>query len=95
MSTSFECTRCHRHANALEKPPQPGKVGEEILEHICDDCWGEWSRNEVMVINELKLNFMEPQAQEILTQHMREFLGLAPPQDGSSSLPPPEAGKTP
>ena len=29
-----------------------------------------------MVINELKLNFMEPTAQEILTSHMREFLAL-------------------
>jgi len=29
-----------------------------------------------MVINELKLSFMEPSSQEILTAHMREFLGL-------------------
>jgi len=34
-----------------------------------------------MVINELKLNFMEPSSQEILTSHMREFLGL----DGSAA----------
>jgi Fe-S cluster biosynthesis and repair protein YggX len=34
-----------------------------------------------MVINELKLNFMEPTAQEILTSHMREFLAL----DGTSA----------
>jgi Fe-S cluster biosynthesis and repair protein YggX len=29
-----------------------------------------------MVINELRLNFMDPRSQEVLTQHMREFLGL-------------------
>ena len=34
------------------------------------------SSAEVMVINELKLNFMEPTAQEILTAHMRDFLAL-------------------
>jgi len=27
-----------------------------------------------MVINELRLNFMDPQSQETLNKHMREFL---------------------
>ncbi len=31
---------------------------------------------EVMVINELRLNFMDPDAQEILIRHLREFLKL-------------------
>jgi Fe-S cluster biosynthesis and repair protein YggX len=31
---------------------------------------------EVMVINELRLNFMDPEAQETLDRHMREFFGL-------------------
>jgi Fe-S cluster biosynthesis and repair protein YggX len=29
-----------------------------------------------MVINELKLNFMDPEAQTTLERHMREFLAL-------------------
>ena len=29
-----------------------------------------------MVINELKLNFMDPDAQETLVQHLRKFLAL-------------------
>jgi Fe-S cluster biosynthesis and repair protein YggX len=32
-----------------------------------------------MVINELKLNFMEPSAQEILTAHLRDFLAFDGP----------------
>jgi len=31
-----------------------------------------------MVINELRLNFMDPASQEILEKHMREFLMLDP-----------------
>jgi Fe-S cluster biosynthesis and repair protein YggX len=31
-----------------------------------------------MVINELRLNFMDPAAQETLTAHLREFLALGP-----------------
>ena len=29
-----------------------------------------------MVINELRLNFMDPGAQQVLEKHMREFLSL-------------------
>ena len=51
---------------------------EEIQAKVCADCWAEWQRAEVMVINELRLNFMDPRALETLEHHMREFLMLAP-----------------
>lgn len=86
MSGTVECARCRRgEAPALASPPLPGAVGREVQEAVCADCWAEWQKMEVMVINELHLNFMDPRAQEILAGHMREFLGLAPA--GSSELP--------
>ena len=90
-----ECLRCRRQAAALESPPVPGAIGAEIAQQVCADCWGEWSRTEVMVINELKLNFMEPQAQDILTQHMREFLCLDGQQPQVLFPPSAEAGDAP
>jgi len=73
----LRCTRCQRgSAPALDEIPFPGELGRQIAEAICADCWHEWQQAEVMVINELRLNFMDPRSQEILTQHMREFLGL-------------------
>jgi len=36
-----------------------------------------------MVINELRLNFMDPAAQEVLNAHLREFLNL--PAGGSAT----------
>ena len=74
-----DCKRCGRQAPALAAPPQPGPTGEEIRENICVDCWAEWQHAEVIVINELRLNFMDPRSLEILEYHMKEFLMLAPP----------------
>jgi Fe-S cluster biosynthesis and repair protein YggX len=54
----------------------PGAAGREVQAQVCADCWAEWGRSEVMVINELRLNFMDPAAQEVLNRHMREFLHL-------------------
>ena len=76
MSATVHCRRCGREATALARPPMPGRAGEEVQRSICGLCWAEWQRAEVMVINELRLNFMDPEAQVVLEQHMREFLGL-------------------
>lgn len=71
------CTRCGRaEAPALDRAPMRGAMGEEIRARVCADCWGEWQRAEVMVINELRLNFMDPSAHEILLAETRRFLGL-------------------
>lgn len=76
MAETLQCVRCN-----LQKPPPPsvpwgGDLGTEIRSKICQDCWTEWEGAEVMVINELRLNFMDPKSQEILIKHMREYLML-------------------
>ena len=70
------CSRCGQARASLTRPPMPGSLGAAILATICGECWSEWTRTEVMVINELRLNFMDPAAQLTLERHMREFLGL-------------------
>ena len=77
-SDSIQCARCGRQAPPLATAPYPGALGEELVSRICADCWAEWQHVEVMVINELQLNFMDPRSQDILVQQMREFLGLDP-----------------
>jgi Fe-S cluster biosynthesis and repair protein YggX len=73
------CSRCHRDAAALElRPPLPAALADEVMAKVCADCWREWEKNEVMVINELRLNFMDPRSADLLHQQLREFLALAP-----------------
>ena len=75
---TVQCARCGRQAPPLAAAPYPGALGEELVSRVCAGCWAEWQQVEVMVINELQLNFMDPRAQDILVQQMREFLGLDP-----------------
>jgi Fe-S cluster biosynthesis and repair protein YggX len=75
------CLRCGRQgAPALGRPPLPGALGRDVQARVCADCWQEWTKSEVMVINELRLNFMDAASQQILDKHMREFLHLPPAQ---------------
>lgn len=80
----FQCSRCGTPGPRLPPTPYPGATGDELSEQVCADCWAEWLQAEVIVINEMRLNFMEPDAQGILALHMREFLLLDKPQSGPS-----------
>ena len=81
--TEVICARCGRTRAAVAQLPYSGDLGAEIRHKVCQSCWNEWLETEVIVINELRLDFMNPRSQDILVQHMREFLML----DGQ----PPEA----
>jgi Fe-S cluster biosynthesis and repair protein YggX len=72
------CARCGADGPRLPRPPFAGALGAEIAQKVCAACWGEWQHAEVMVINELRLNFMDPAAQEILATQLRDFLALGP-----------------
>lgn len=77
-AATVACRRCGQEREALARPPLPGSAGAEVQRNVCAACWQEWERAEVMVINELRLNFMDPEAQQILERHMRDFLALDP-----------------
>lgn len=79
----FQCVRCGKNEPQLDAPPAPGADGLELAAKICATCWHEWTQAEVMVINELRLNFMDPKSLEVLRRHMREFLLLDGPVETS------------
>jgi Fe-S cluster biosynthesis and repair protein YggX len=70
------CRRCGRTAPALPERPFKGALGEQVLASVCADCWREWIPTGTKVINELRLDFANPQHAQTYDQHMREFLGL-------------------
>jgi len=74
--TSIVCSRCRQQRDAVENVPYAGDLGEEIRQRVCAICWTEWQQAEVIVINELRLDFMDPKSHDILLQHLREFFGL-------------------
>jgi Fe-S cluster biosynthesis and repair protein YggX len=79
MSETVTCVRCGREAPPPSRVLLAAEPAAEVKSKVCADCWAEWQKGEVVVINELRLNFMDPKSQEILERHMREFLCLDGP----------------
>jgi Fe-S cluster biosynthesis and repair protein YggX len=73
------CTRCGQDG---EPPPATrvpfAALKGRILAGICSACWKEWEGVEVKVINEYRLNFMDPQHRDVLQQACADFFKLAP-----------------
>lgn len=70
------CKRAKKWAPAARNVAYGGALGEEIRHNTCEASWQEWLNMEVMVINELRLNFMDPKSQDVLIQQLRDFLHL-------------------
>jgi Fe-S cluster biosynthesis and repair protein YggX len=68
------CARCGETRDGFEKPPFPGSLGARIVEGVCQRCWGDWLKQQTMLINHYGLNVMDPQARQFLTRNMEAFL---------------------
>jgi Fe-S cluster biosynthesis and repair protein YggX len=75
------CARCGQTKTGFEKPPFPGKIGARVVGEICQDCWAQWNRQQMMLINHYGLNLMDPQARTFLTRQMEAFLFKAGAED--------------
>jgi Fe-S cluster biosynthesis and repair protein YggX len=68
------CTRCGTTREGFEKAPFPGAMGQRIVAEICKECWGQWLKQQTMLINHYGLNVMDPQARAFLTRNLDAFL---------------------
>lgn len=70
------CSRCGGTSEPMPQPPLPTALGREVHAHVCPACWKEWLGVQVMLINEYRLNLIDPQARTALEAQMRTFLNL-------------------
>ena len=85
------CTRCRRDVEAFARSPLPGPLAREIEASTCRDCFKDWMGQEVMIINEYKLDLSVPKNQEMLNLEMSRFLRLpSAPDDEPAQGPPPD-----
>lgn len=60
----------------LAGSPMRGPVGDYIFAHFGQVTWNQWIGQGTKVINELRLDFSNPDHQDVYEQHMLEWLGV-------------------
>lgn len=72
------CSRCGRAGDPppARRVPFPAEPRQRVLDSVCASCWTEWEGMEVKVINEYRLNFLDPEHRAMLQRACLEFLNL-------------------
>ncbi len=68
------CVKLKKDLPALEEQPIPGALGEKILNQISEQAWQQWLSHQTMLINEYRLNLLEPKSRQFLQDEMQSFL---------------------
>lgn len=72
--TTVHCMRCDADKPALPKAPFRNDIGQEVLSHICADCWQDWLQHQTLLINHYGLDPRDPKSREFLYEQIRDVL---------------------
>ena len=76
MARMVKCIKLGTEAEGLDFPPIPGELGKKIWENVSKEAWQQWIKHQTMLINENRLNLMDPKARKYLAEQMeRHFFG--------------------
>ena len=68
------CVKLKKDAIGLDSPPYPNDIGQRIYQHISQEAWQLWLKQQTMLINENRLSMRDPKSRALLTAEMEKFL---------------------
>jgi len=74
MSRTVFCARLEKEAEGLDFQLYHGELGKRIFDNISKEAWAQWQSKQTMLINEKKLNMMDPEHRKLLEGEMVRFL---------------------
>ena len=73
-SDKFKCARCGQKNEALGYAPVPTELGKKIGQEICGDCWKEWQKKQMQLINHFGLDISNPETHDFFFDNLKIFL---------------------
>lgn len=74
MSRMVNCVKLGKEAEGLDFQPYPGELGKKVFESISKEAWDQWMNHQTMMINEYRLNPLDPKSRKMIEQEMQKFL---------------------
>jgi Fe-S cluster biosynthesis and repair protein YggX len=83
MNRRVNCVVLGVEADGLDYVPYPGPLGQRVFENVSKEGWQRWLKHQTMLLNEYRLNPVDPKARRFLVAEMEKFFFGA----GSSTPP--------
>ncbi|WDE04179.1 oxidative damage protection protein [Thalassomonas viridans] len=74
MSRTVFCQHLQKEDQGLDFQLYPGEIGKRIFDNIGKEAWGNWQKKQTMLINEKKMNMMNPDDRAFLEKAMVDYL---------------------
>ncbi len=73
MARMVKCIKLGKEAEGLDYPTYPGELGRRIFENVSKEAWQTWLGHQTMLMNENRLNPLDPKARKFLEGEMEKF----------------------
>jgi Fe-S cluster biosynthesis and repair protein YggX len=67
------CVKFDKDMPGLERVPWTGELGKRVFESVSAEAWKLWIEYSKMLMNEYRLNPLDPQSQKIMSEQMEQF----------------------
>ncbi len=74
MARTVYCQYLKKEAEGLDFQLIPGDLGKRVFDNISKEAFALWQKKQTMLINEHKLNMMNPEHRQMLQDNMIKFL---------------------
>lgn len=74
MTRMVQCAKLGKEAEGLDFPPFPGELGQKIFASVSKEAWQGWMGQQTILINEYRLNAIDPKARKFLQEEMEKYL---------------------
>jgi Fe-S cluster biosynthesis and repair protein YggX len=67
------CVKIGKTLPGLERAPWTGPLGQRVFENVSKEAWKLWLEHSKMIMNEYRLNPLDPQSHKIMEEQMEQF----------------------
>ena len=68
-----KCVKFGKELPGLDRVPWKGEIGKRIYDNVSKEAWKMWLEHSKMIMNEYRLNPLDPGSQKIIEEHMEQF----------------------
>lgn len=73
MTRMVQCVKMNKELEGLDRLTYPGDLGKKIFEHVSKQGWGEWVKQQTILMNEYRLTPVNPEHRKFLEEEMDKF----------------------
>src|SRR5258708_24369738 len=67
------CVKFDKDMPGLDRVPWRGEIGKRVYESVSKEAWKLWVEYSKMLMNEYRLNPIDPNSQKIMEEQMEQF----------------------